>query len=89
MSAFKEILSSKFLFLWIVQFFKRILLDEVSDPARERLLSFYSQFGQCQNLLQDDMDRFIQVIQEQPPIKFVTLSKQILKRSNELVYLGK
>ena len=35
------------------------------------------------------MDRFIQVIQEQPPIKFVTLSKQILKRSNELVYLGK
>ena len=66
-----------------------LLLDEVSDPARERLLSFYSQFGQCQNLLQDDMDRFIQVIQEQPPIKFVTLSKQILKRSNELVYLGK
>jgi len=68
--------------------FKEILSNEVSDPARERLLSFYSQFGQCQNLLQDDMDRFIQVIQEQPPIKFVTLSKQILKRSNELVYLG-
>ena len=88
MSAFKEILSSKFSFLWKTQFLN-IFLDEVSDPARERLLSFYSQFGQCQNLLQDDMDRFIQVIQEQPPIKFVTLSKQILKRSNELVYLGK
>ena len=88
MSAFKEILSSKFSFSWKIHF-KKFLLDEVSDPARERLLSFYSQFGQCQNLLQDDMDRFIQVIQEQPPIKFVTLSKQILKRSNELVYLGK
>ena len=88
MSAFKEILSSKLLF-FIETPFLTLDLDEVSDPARERLLSFYSQFGQCQNLLQDDMDRFIQVIQEQPPIKFVTLSKQILKRSNELVYLGK
>ena len=77
MSAFKEILSSKFSFSWKSQF-GIFFLDEVSDPARERLLSFYSQFGQCQNLLQDDMDRFIQVIQEQPPIKFVTLSKQIL-----------
>ena len=31
---------------------------------------------------------FCRIVRDQPPIKFVTLSKKIIKRANELVYIG-
>ena len=85
MSSFKEIPPSKLVITYIAL---NIFSDTINDPARERLSSFYSQFGKSQLLLQQDMDMFIVTIHDKPPIKFVTLSKRILKRSQELVFIG-
>ena len=56
---------------------------------KERLISFYYQFGLSQGVLQEDIDSFFSSAKSQPPKKFVILSKRILKRVNELVFLGK
>jgi len=60
-----------------------------TDPTKERLISFYYQFGLSQGVLQEDIDNFFTSVKSQPPKKFVTLSKRILKRANELVFIGK
>ena len=60
-----------------------------ADPTKERLISFYYQFGMSQGVLQEDIDNFFTSVKSQPPKKFVSLSKRILKRANELVFIGK
>jgi hypothetical protein len=35
------------------------------------------------------MDSFLTSVRSQPPTKFVSLSRRILKRANELVFIGK
>ena len=65
-----------------------ILGNEQTDPMKERLISFYYQFGLSQGVLQEDIDSFFNSAKSQPPKNFVILSKRILKRVNELVFLG-
>ena len=60
-----------------------------NDPTRERLITFFGQFGKVEIFLKGEIDMFCRIVRDQPPIKFVTLSKKIIKRANELVYIGK